>query len=132
MDKLQELRTRFNNEISKDTGNMSYGTYTMMYDAFCDAIEEARQYGRNEAYSLALGLSNEKGEVHEEDVLRDTEMDMYRAFRDELRRRYKFDNGDSLRSLEDNAQLALRLWNLPKFNSCEELAEWLNKEHKGA
>lgn len=41
----------------------------------------------------------------------------------------RFSNADSIRNLEDDRQLALRLWNLPKFETFEELYEWLCKEH---
>lgn len=40
----------------------------------------------------------------------------------------KFTNADSIRNLEDNNQLALKLWNLPKFDTIEELKKWLDKE----
>lgn len=40
----------------------------------------------------------------------------------------KFTNADSIRNLEDNNQLALKLWNLPKFDTIEELKKWLGKE----
>lgn len=40
----------------------------------------------------------------------------------------KFSNADSIRNLEDNNQLALKLWNLPKFDTIEELKKWLDKE----
>ena len=32
-------------------------------------------------------------------------------------------------NLEDNVQLALMLFNMPKFNTVDELQEWLNKEY---
>ena len=41
----------------------------------------------------------------------------------------KFTNADSIRNLEDNNQLALKLWNLPKFESFDQLKEWLDKEY---
>lgn len=41
----------------------------------------------------------------------------------------KFTNADSIRNLEDNNQLALELWNLPKFESFDQLKEWLDKEY---
>ena len=41
----------------------------------------------------------------------------------------KFTNADSIRNLEDNNQLALKLWNLPKFESFDQLKKWLDKEH---
>ena len=41
----------------------------------------------------------------------------------------KFTNADSIRNLEDNDQLALKLWNLPKFESFDQLKEWLDKEY---
>lgn len=65
---------------------------------------------------------------------RDTEFDMAKAWK-ELKTHIqkiqdsKFTNADSIRALEDDAQLALRLWNLPKFESFEALYEWLCKEH---
>lgn len=66
-------------------------------------------------------------------VFEDKEFDMnkaYRNFKNELQRilERKFTNADSIRSLEDNSQLALRLWNMPKFDSIEDLQKWLNKE----
>lgn len=65
---------------------------------------------------------------------RDTEFDMHKAWK-ELRENIRkvqesrFSNADSIRALEDDMQLALKLWNLPEFKSFEELYEWLNKEH---
>ena len=41
----------------------------------------------------------------------------------------KFTNADSIRNLEDNNQLALKLWNLPKFESFDQLKKWLDKEY---
>ena len=41
----------------------------------------------------------------------------------------KFTNADSIRNLEDNNQLALKLWNLPKFESFDQLKKWLGKEY---
>lgn len=68
-------------------------------------------------------------------VFEDNEFDMnkaYRNFKNELQRlmERKFTNADSIRSLEDNSQLALRLWNMPKFDSIEDLQKWLNEEHR--
>ena len=68
-------------------------------------------------------------------VFEDKEFDMnkaYRNFKNELQRlmERKFTNTDSIRSLEDNSQLALRLWNMPKFDSIEELQKWLDEEHR--
>ena len=67
-------------------------------------------------------------------VFEDSEFDMYKAyqnFKNELQRIFerKFTNADSIRSLEDNSQLALRLWNMPKFDSIEDLQKWLDEEH---
>lgn len=68
-------------------------------------------------------------------VFDDKEFDMnkaYRNFKNELQRilERKFTNADSIRSLEDNSQLALMLWNMPKFDSIEDLQKWLNEEHR--
>lgn len=41
----------------------------------------------------------------------------------------RFSNADAIRGLEDDYQLALRLWNLPKFDKMEDLYRWLQKEH---
>lgn len=41
----------------------------------------------------------------------------------------RFSNADAIRGLEDGYQLALRLWNLPKFDKMEDLYRWLQKEH---
>lgn len=65
---------------------------------------------------------------------RDTEFEMnksYREFKNNLQKLLdqKFTNADSIRSLEDNEQLALYLWNMPSFKTCEELQEWLNREY---
>lgn len=61
----------------------------------------------------------------------DTEFEMNKAFREfkEKLLNQKFTNGDSIRSLEDNSQLALKLWNMPKFETIEKLREWLDKEY---
>lgn len=64
-------------------------------------------------------------------VFVDTEFEMqkaYREFKDNLQN-HRFTNADSIRSLEDNVQLALMLFNMPKFNTVDELQEWLNKEY---
>lgn len=68
-------------------------------------------------------------------VFEDKEFDMnkaYQNFKNELQRilERKFTNADSIRSLEDNSQLALMLWNMPKFDSIEDLQKWLNEEHR--
>lgn len=58
---------------------------------------------------------------------------MHKAFH-ELKnnlQKCRFTNADSIRSLEDNAHLALMLFNMPKFNTIDELQEWLNKEYVG-
>ena len=65
---------------------------------------------------------------------RDTEFEMnksYREFKNNLQKLLdqKFSNADSIRNLEDNAQLALYLWNMPKFETIEELQAWLDKEY---
>lgn len=41
----------------------------------------------------------------------------------------RFSNADAIRGLEDDYQLALRLWNIPKFDTMEDLYRWLQKEH---
>ena len=56
-------------------------------------------------------------------VFVDTEFEMqkaYREFKDHLQN-HRFTNADSIRSLEDNVQLALMLFNMPKFNTVDEL-----------
>lgn len=68
-------------------------------------------------------------------VFEDKEFDMnkaYRNFKNELQKllERRFTNADSIRSLEDNSQLALRLWNMPKFDSIEDLKKWLDEEHR--
>lgn len=68
-------------------------------------------------------------------VFEDKEFDMnkaYRNFKNELQKllERRFTNADSIRSLEDNSQLALRLWNMPKFDSMEDLKKWLDEEHR--
>lgn len=64
---------------------------------------------------------------------RDTEFEMrkaYREFKKNLDKMIscKFTNADSIRNLEEDSQLALKLWNMPKFETIEELQEWLKKE----
>lgn len=68
-------------------------------------------------------------------VFRDTEFEMHKAFREfesmqQKAFENKFTNADSIRSLEDNRQLALRIWNMPKFKTIEEFVEWLDKEYR--
>ena len=68
-------------------------------------------------------------------VFEDKEFHMnkaYRNFKNELQKllERRFTNADSIRSLEDNSQLALRLWNMPKFDSIEDLKKWLDEEHR--
>lgn len=55
----------------------------------------------------------------------------YHNFRENIEKiiNQKFSNGDSIRNLEDNSQLALYLWNMPKFTNIEDLKEWLDKEY---
>lgn len=67
-------------------------------------------------------------------VFKETEFERHKAFNDFEKSIKKimdgrFSNADSIRNLEDDRQLALRLWNLPKFETFEELYEWLCKEH---
>lgn len=67
-------------------------------------------------------------------VFRDTEFERHKAFKEfqqgiEKILDGRFSNADSIRNLEDDFQLALRLWNLPKFETFEEMHEWLQKEH---
>lgn len=66
---------------------------------------------------------------------RDTEFYMHKAYKEfkNIQKKayeHRFSNADSIRSLEDNSQLALKLWNIPKFKTIEELAEWLGKEYR--
>lgn len=65
---------------------------------------------------------------------RDSEFSMNKAFtgfKQELTKllNREFTNGDAIRSLDDDGQLALILWNMPKFKSIEELHEWLKRKH---
>lgn len=65
---------------------------------------------------------------------RDTEFEMHKAYKEfegqiDKIIHSKFTNADSIRALEDDNQLALKLWNLPKFSNIEELQEWLKREH---
>lgn len=65
---------------------------------------------------------------------KDTEFEMRKAYREFMKKRdkiinQKFTNADSVRNLEDNSQLALKLWNMPKFQTIEELQEWLDTEY---
>lgn len=55
----------------------------------------------------------------------------YQQFQSEIKKilERKFTNADSIRNLEDNNQLALKLWNLPRFESFDQLKEWLDKEY---
>lgn len=55
----------------------------------------------------------------------------YQQFQSDIKKilEKKFTNADSIRNLEDNNQLALKLWNLPKFESFDQLKEWLDKEY---
>ena len=55
----------------------------------------------------------------------------YQQFQKDIKKilERKFTNADSIRNLEDNNQLALKLWNLPKFESFDQLKEWLDKEY---
>lgn len=78
-------------------------------------------------------MSDEK-EINEKHLFKDTEFGMHRSFKDftesiEKLIDGKFTNADAIRSLEDDHQLALYLWNLPKFQTIEELHDWLCKEH---
>lgn len=66
---------------------------------------------------------------------KDTEFEMtkaYKEFKKGIKKmlNQRFTNADSIRNMEDNSQLALLLWNMPKFNAIEELQEWLNKDIK--
>lgn len=65
---------------------------------------------------------------------KDTEFEMRKAFREFEKNRdklfnRKFTNADSVRNLENNSQLALMLWNMPKFKTIEELQTWLDTEY---
>lgn len=76
-------------------------------------------------------MSEQKNEPF---IFKDTEFERCKAFKDfqksiENAMNGRFSNADSIRNLEDDRQLALRLWNLPKFKTFEELYEWLCKEH---
>ena len=67
-------------------------------------------------------------------MFKDTEFEMRKAFREFERNRdkifnRKFTNADSVRNLEDNSQLALMLWNMPKFKTIEELQVWLDTDY---
>lgn len=55
----------------------------------------------------------------------------YQQFQSDIKKilERKFTNADSIRNLEDNNQLALKLWNLPRFESFDQLKEWLDKEY---
>lgn len=66
-------------------------------------------------------------------VFKDTEFEMQKAYREFKNNLLKcrFTNADSIRSLEDNTQLALMLFNMPKFDTIDKLKEWLNKEYIG-
>ncbi|MCI5611468.1 MAG: hypothetical protein MR392_08895 [Roseburia sp.] len=66
-------------------------------------------------------------------IFKDSEFEMakaYKEFKNDMQKIIdrKFSNADSIRNLEDNNQLALKLWNLPKFDTIEELKKWLDKE----
>ena len=85
----------------------------------------------NPEYCSKCGFIKQQCEC--EVVFKDTTFDMHKAFRDfkeEFQKVIdgKFTNADSIRNLDDNDQLALMLWNLPKFESIEKLKQWLDKE----
>lgn len=86
----------------------------------------------NPEYCDKCGYIKEQCEC--EAVFKTTEFDSFKRFknfREEIQKVLdgKFTNADSIRNLEDNNQLALMLWNLPKFDSIELLKEWLDKEY---
>lgn len=102
-----------------------------------DVIYNFKNFGRASLNELLCKMKEMRISFKTEEpvtVFKDTEFEMTKAYRD-LRNQIdkvlegRFSNADSIRSLEDDAQLALKLWNLPKFDSCEELYEWLCKEH---
>lgn len=66
---------------------------------------------------------------------RSTEFDIAKAWKElheytSKSQEGRFSNADSIRNLEDDAQLALKLWHLPKFESVDALYAWLCKEYE--